>query len=361
MAGGHSTNLWDLVRSVGYVFGPSEEEQAKMTLQAQLDAEQQMMANRLKFNQDFLGGIDPSLKPEQRLERLAANPNFTQYSLPNYVSGMLKNLAPPSQTEKVPSGFTLNPGGTISPYPIEGAGPSIQNYIDYSLELARRKAAIPGFGEPERLALQQQSMALQESETARRLRQDAERLALTRQAADRAEKITVPPQTRSGYIANQATLQKIDDAITAIQKNPNALGVKNYLPEAVVQRADQPGVDVRARVAEIGGQRLHDLSGAVITAAEMERLKPFIPQATDSPEAGLEKLRLMRGQVEQLNEEMRNAYSGPNIRNPLPEPTRQQLPTPKVEDSAGTGVLEIPGGPRIRINPETGRYQVWRP
>ena len=48
---------------------------------------------------------------------------------------------------------------------------------------------------------------------------------------------------------NSVTLGKIDKAIELVESNPGALGVKNYAPDAIVQRVDPKGVPTRAMVA----------------------------------------------------------------------------------------------------------------
>lgn len=59
------------------------------------------------------------------------------------------------QTRGIPTGFTRNEDGSIAPMPISNG----TNYMDYQLELARQKAQIPGYGEPEKLDMQRQREA----------------------------------------------------------------------------------------------------------------------------------------------------------------------------------------------------------
>lgn len=108
---------------------------------------------------------------------------------------------------------------------------------------------------------------------------------------------TAPPAIQKGYQENLASIKQIDDAIAELERNPNAMGLKNYAPEGMTQRLDPNGVGTRGKVANIGSQIIHDRSGAAVTAAETPRLKPFIPAVTDDPKAAITKLRGLRQQV----------------------------------------------------------------
>lgn len=106
----------------------------------------------------------------------------------------------------------------------------------------------------------------------------------------------MPASMAEKFAQNAVTLGKIDKAISLVKENPNALGAQNYLPDSVVQRMDPQGVEVRAMVADIGGQRIHDRAGASQTVGEVQRLKPYIPNLTDSPATIKEKLTLFRNE-----------------------------------------------------------------
>lgn len=103
-----------------------------------------------------------------------------------------------------------------------------------------------------------------------------------------------PAALRAKLAENDVSLGKIDQALAAVQAYPQALGLQNVLGDTVQQRLDPKGVDVRALVTDIGSQKLHDRSGAVLTAAEMPRLRPFIPGVNDTPETVKKKLTLFR-------------------------------------------------------------------
>lgn len=126
-----------------------------------------------------------------------------------------------------------------------------------------------------------------------------------------------PAQIQGGYIANQTAIGQIDAAILQLKARPNAMGFANLFGDEIRQRADPNGIKTRASVAEVGAVKIHDLSGAAVTAAETPRLKPFIPMPTDTAQAAIKKLEQLRGQVENNNRQMETQYSEENGFAPL--------------------------------------------
>jgi len=168
--------------------------------------------------------------------------------------------------------------------------------------------------------------------------------------ADPATKTTaglkpVPVAIQKGYTENNATIKQIDEAIAAIRANPQALGLKNYAGDAIMQRVDQDGVSVRAAVSNIGSKLIHDRSGAAVTAAETPRLKPFVPQATDTPEAAIKKLQGLRQQVVNETSGIEVAYGEDSGYRPLggtPAPQAQAPATQPARAPAKASVAAIP-------------------
>lgn len=105
-----------------------------------------------------------------------------------------------------------------------------------------------------------------------------------------------PAALREKLATNEVTLGKIDKALSLVGAKPGSLGAMNYLPDAVTQRIDPQGVEVRAIVADIGGQKIHDRSGAAVSVGESARLRPYIPAATDTPETVRTKLQQFRSE-----------------------------------------------------------------
>lgn len=123
----------------------------------------------------------------------------------------------------------------------------------------------------------------------------------------------IPSSAAKGIIENRASLKQIDRALAAVEKSPDAFGMQNYLPDMVTQRLGgggfSGGLEARAQVADIGSLKLHDRSGAAITAAEFPRLQPFIPQATDDPATVKKKLENLKANLETMQDEIESFYT----------------------------------------------------
>lgn len=118
----------------------------------------------------------------------------------------------------------------------------------------------------------------------------------------------VPVKIQQGFIENNANITQIDQAIAALKGNPGAMGLWNNLGDEVRQRTDPGGIKVRAAVANVGAVKIHDLSGAAVTAAETPRLKPFIPMPTDTANAAIKKLEQLKEQIQNNNAQIEVQY-----------------------------------------------------
>jgi hypothetical protein len=133
-----------------------------------------------------------------------------------------------------------------------------------------------------------------------------------------AEKLRpIPPTINTAIIANQTASNQLDRAISLLSGKDlpgmvgdvNATGMKGYLPTGLLNRLDPQGVAARAEIADIGSLKLHDRSGAAVTAAESPRLLPFIPLSTDDNAAALKKLGRLKLELENETRAMRDIYS----------------------------------------------------
>lgn len=152
----------------------------------------------------------------------------------------------------------------------------------------------------------------------------------------------IPAKISQGYAENNTAIQQIDKAIELLAKNPNALGVANIFGDGLRQRFDPNGVETRAKVANIGAVKLHDLSGAAITAAETPRLKPFIPMPTDTAEAATVKLRQLREQLVNNNSQIEVQYGEDSGYSPLrgASPTMGKA-SPAASANGGSGKAPV--------------------
>lgn len=127
---------------------------------------------------------------------------------------------------------------------------------------------------------------------------------------------------------NDVAISKIDQALEEVKTRPESFGSKNYMGDAVRQRTDPEGVRGRALVADIGSQKLHDRSGAAITAAEAPRLMPFIPTATDSAPTIKTKLENFRNEYAQMNEELKKGRNLAQVISPAAQTQAGRQPSP---------------------------------
>jgi hypothetical protein len=109
--------------------------------------------------------------------------------------------------------------------------------------------------------------------------------------------------------SNTVTLDKVDRAISMVAQTPSAFGLKNYAGDTVRQRTDPGGVTARALIADIAGQKIHDRSGAAVTVGEAERLRPYVPNTTDTPGTIAKKLTLFKSEYQQMQRELMGGKS----------------------------------------------------
>lgn len=164
---------------------------------------------------------------------------------------------------------------------------------------------------------------------AARIAMEEERLRLQKQAQQNNSVRDIPSSQIDAGLGDVTGLQKIDEAIKALEENPDALGAKNYAPDFFMQRIDPKGVDVRAKISDIAAQKRHDLSGAAVSISEDQRLRPFIPSASDTPEAAKQKLTNLRSEYQKIYDQRRKQFSN-GYKGGLAT-YEQQQPAPKVE------------------------------
>lgn len=120
---------------------------------------------------------------------------------------------------------------------------------------------------------------------------------------------SLPAPIQKALLENDAALRKVDAALLSLDSYPDAFGLKNMLGDTIRQRTDPQGVKGRALVADIGSLKLHDRSGAAVTASETPRLKPFIPAATDEVATIKEKLGLFKQEYQAIQSDINNTYT----------------------------------------------------
>ena len=119
----------------------------------------------------------------------------------------------------------------------------------------------------------------------------------------------VPANIRSGYFANNASINQIDDAIKAINENRGHLGLLNAMGDEANQRRDPKGVSVRAMISNFTSLVRHDRSGVAVTYVETPYLKPFLPSVTDNDNTAIEKLNQLKKAFQNSNGEMETEFN----------------------------------------------------
>lgn len=183
--------------------------------------------------------------------------------------------------------------------------------------LAQREADSRQRSADMRLSIQQRAGAASEANETRR--QIAQLVAGTKGKGTKP----LPSAQSKAFIENETALGKIDRASKFLEENPKAFGLKNFGPDWAVQRMDQGGVSARAAIADIGSLKIHDRSGAAVSASEDQRLKPFVPLATDRPETIKKKLENFVAEYEMIQQEIANyaddqGYNAPVSRRVKP-------------------------------------------
>jgi hypothetical protein len=215
------------------------------------------------------------------------------------------------------------------------------------------------------------------------------------EAKRRADEKVTPATVAKGMQENLTAIKKIDSALSALDE-PQAKGsvggvggtVGAWMPggSEFLNWVDKDGAKVRALIADIGSLKIHDRSGAAVTAAETPRLKPFVPSVGDSPDVIRTKLNNFRVEYEGMLRDSLEFYSEQNGFKPytpaLDYLNRQQVPAaaptapaPSVQAPASPGPAPqsapqaapapAPAAPAIAegataTNPQTGERIIFR-
>jgi hypothetical protein len=157
-------------------------------------------------------------------------------------------------------------------------------------------------------------------------------------AAEDAKGKLPPQQIAGGMLENVNAIRKIDDALAALDArskkdaegkiDPNTGEGVGYwpgmTPDFVLKRTDPDGNRLRALIADIGSLKLHDRSGANVTASESPRLVPFIPAIGDDPKTIRDKLGNFRREYEAALRDQYSVY-GPGTGHRALAPVEEAL------------------------------------
>jgi hypothetical protein len=280
----------------GTAYNQSQLENQQTDLLRQVQMQEAELKKR-KLEQDLIAQeslktIDWSMPPRELAAKLG------QLGLTEKAFDLIKQA---TRGADAPSGFMVGADGVLTPIPVNIPGsPEITNM--YEANIAKSQYLTPMQQSAESRAVGAESRAQEAADRAiRKEEQD-----LIKQEADKYKPI--PEKQFEAQVANNALINKIDNALAEIDKRPDAFGFKNYMPDAVMQRYDPEGVVARGAVAEIASQKRHDLSGAAVSKEEEEKLKPFLPLSTDDAPAAKQKLEAYKKLVLDVNNERRKLY-----------------------------------------------------
>jgi hypothetical protein len=125
----------------------------------------------------------------------------------------------------------------------------------------------------------------------------------------------IPANINTAIMENMNVVRKVDEALKELSAAPESTGTMKGLLNTtqigtnLLDRWDRQGVKLRALIADVGSMKIHDRSGAAVTAAEFPRLKPFIPSVYDDDVTVRQKLTNFRNEYMNMLNEMDSVYS----------------------------------------------------
>jgi hypothetical protein len=266
-----------------------QEAQQQRMIKAQQDAAQAAYQNQVN-----LKGIPQAEAPKPGVH--------IPYPAPVQVQRIETAKAGQPQNYGLPLGYTAAPGGGLAPIPGGPADPKAAGILatakqhntppGYALTPDGKLAPIPG-GPADPTVVKEQA--------------DARRDASLK---------PIPANINTAIGENIQAVRKINQALDAIDPekggDADATGWKGYLPNAVLNRTDPKGTTARALIADIGSLKVHDRSGAAVSASESPRLMPFIPLTTDDDATVTKKLTNFKNEYMNILNDMGQVYSPEN-------------------------------------------------
>jgi hypothetical protein len=123
----------------------------------------------------------------------------------------------------------------------------------------------------------------------------------------------IPTSAVTSIQENISTSKEIDRALTALTLRPDSIGPgTGTFGDTFTQFNDPKGTDVRAAVGKIGGQIIHDVSGAAVTLSEEPRFRPYVPTITDRPKVAIAKLMRLKQLTQSRLDEQQDFYGEQN-------------------------------------------------
>jgi hypothetical protein len=147
----------------------------------------------------------------------------------------------------------------------------------------------------------------------------------------------IPAHINTAISTNNMSINQIQEALDLIKKNPNAIGLKNYLSEEAIDRADPKGVAARSALSNISSLVIHERSGTAVSASEMQRLG-FIPAKTNTYDAAKTKLEAMLKYAKAQQQGLTETYAEDQGYKPNPTLSGKNAAPPP---AAGAGEWKV--------------------
>lgn len=123
----------------------------------------------------------------------------------------------------------------------------------------------------------------------------------------------IPTSAVTSIQENISTGKEIDRALLVLKKRPSSIGPgTGTFGDTFTQFNDPEGTDVRAAIGKIGGQIIHDVSGAAVTLSEEPRFRPYVPTITDRPSIAVAKLKRLKQLTQSRLDEQQDFYGEAN-------------------------------------------------
>jgi hypothetical protein len=276
-----------------------------------------LVAKREAENAAFLSGMPKATETQVEVR----TPEMMNQMGPSPLSKMLRvNPTPEQQLE-----YAANAPG-ISPVDIGNlAVKGAELQANREARLAERQMAV----EAEARRLRERAAEKIDEEARRHENRQSDIRLMSSLRPTHEEKLKpIPLSANQAILGNDQSLKQLNDTISLIESNPNAVGFKGYMPNAVLNRVNPEGTEARAGIADIGSLKLHERSGAAVTASESPRLMPFIPLATDDAPTVLKKLNRLRDIVGSEQQGLSEIYSPDQGYRANPISGRNVVPQP---------------------------------
>lgn len=332
---------------------------------ASLTPEQRLIASQMPYA-EAVKYIGENVKPEKygtgtNVGSIGGRP--VTYVVGERGSVKVLDVAPQPNEEQIKTGNRIlirdrNTGKTVGTYDIEMSPAEVATNLRAlsAQDLNERQFAYQQQSTNRRLAMEAQGLGLRAQE----LQQGQQRLAQSDRElvtdasgnmffvsktgapsavvsgptgeALKGKGQTIPTAVTEEFVKNQANLNSIQNAYKLVEENPDAVGpVIGRIPSGIRDiAAEEEKIKTRAAVARIGSMLIKDISGATVPVAEVPRLAPFIPLATDGDKAIKVKLDGLEREIRNIEEERKRQY------------TAQGMNYPSL-----SGTIAIPGAPSL--------------